>query len=280
MRLLDRAHRWLLAGLWPAALPPPSRCRCRARGRRSGSSRTASPRRSPGSISMPPTVTDRPTALRPAAGRHGRDRAAAAADRARRLRRRATWSSSNAVLLADKAPRRVEPAAVLRCAMAESARRLAARRGRARRQARSAARLRAVENYDDYECRSRNRVAGAKLSEHGKGNAIDVRALHARRRPRHRAHRRRRVDKHAARSACAKPPAAASPPCSAPAPTPITRATSISISIARRNGYRICQWDVRVPPPPPEPGADGASSAAAPAPGRWPTRAVKHSGRL
>ena len=31
--------------------------------------------------------------------------------------------------------------------------------------------------YGSYECRGRNSVADAKLSEHGKGNAIDVRAL-------------------------------------------------------------------------------------------------------
>lgn len=35
----------------------------------------------------------------------------------------------------------------------------------------------AVENYDSYDCRGRNRVAGAKTSEHGKGNAIDIRAF-------------------------------------------------------------------------------------------------------
>ena len=38
--------------------------------------------------------------------------------------------------------------------------------------------LTSIENYDSFECRGRNRVFGAKLSEHGKGNAIDVRALH------------------------------------------------------------------------------------------------------
>ena len=46
--------------------------------------------------------------------------------------------------------------------------------------------LHTVETYDDFECRGRNRVAGAKLSEHGKGNAIDVRAFTLRRRPRRR----------------------------------------------------------------------------------------------
>ena len=37
--------------------------------------------------------------------------------------------------------------------------------------------LEGVANADAYSCRSRNHVAGAKLSEHGKGNAIDVDAL-------------------------------------------------------------------------------------------------------
>ena len=37
--------------------------------------------------------------------------------------------------------------------------------------------LRAVANYASYECRPRNRIEGAKLSQHGLANAIDVRAL-------------------------------------------------------------------------------------------------------
>lgn len=35
--------------------------------------------------------------------------------------------------------------------------------------------LSTVETYDDFECRGRNRIASAKLSEHGKGNAVDLR---------------------------------------------------------------------------------------------------------
>jgi hypothetical protein len=34
-----------------------------------------------------------------------------------------------------------------------------------------------LDNFDSFECRGRNRVAGAKLSEHGRANALDVRAL-------------------------------------------------------------------------------------------------------
>jgi hypothetical protein len=34
--------------------------------------------------------------------------------------------------------------------------------------------LAAITGYDSYECRPRNNVAGARLSEHGTGNAIDI----------------------------------------------------------------------------------------------------------
>jgi len=37
--------------------------------------------------------------------------------------------------------------------------------------------LNGLDNFDSYECRGRNRVKGAKLSEHGKANALDVRSL-------------------------------------------------------------------------------------------------------
>jgi hypothetical protein len=34
-----------------------------------------------------------------------------------------------------------------------------------------------LDNFDSFECRGRNRVVGAKLSEHGRANALDVRDL-------------------------------------------------------------------------------------------------------
>ena len=37
--------------------------------------------------------------------------------------------------------------------------------------------LATVVDLDSYECRGRNNIAGAKLSEHGKGNAIDIGAI-------------------------------------------------------------------------------------------------------
>ena len=37
--------------------------------------------------------------------------------------------------------------------------------------------LKSIDNYASYDCRGRNRIAGAKLSEHGKANALDIRSL-------------------------------------------------------------------------------------------------------
>jgi len=37
--------------------------------------------------------------------------------------------------------------------------------------------LAAVTDLDSYQCRPRNNIAGAKLSEHGKGNAVDIGAV-------------------------------------------------------------------------------------------------------
>lgn len=34
-----------------------------------------------------------------------------------------------------------------------------------------------LDNFDSFECRSRNRIAGAMLSEHGRANALDVRSF-------------------------------------------------------------------------------------------------------
>jgi hypothetical protein len=34
-----------------------------------------------------------------------------------------------------------------------------------------------LDNFDSFECRGRNRIIGARLSEHGRANALDVRAL-------------------------------------------------------------------------------------------------------
>ena len=81
-----------------------------------------------------------------------------------------------AVVLPDKRRVSVKPAAVLRCTMAAAIADwirtdmtpLAAGLGSV---------ISDLDNFDSFECRGRNRVVGAKLSEHGRANALDVRAL-------------------------------------------------------------------------------------------------------
>jgi len=82
--------------------------------------------------------------------------------------------SLEAVRMADGAPVTISPAAELRCEMATQTARWI------RDEAApvfAPARLAGVLNYDSYDCRGRNRVAGAKISEHGKGNALDIRGF-------------------------------------------------------------------------------------------------------
>jgi hypothetical protein len=110
--------------------------------------------------------------------------------------------------------------------------------------------LRDVNSYDDYECRGRNRVFGAMLSEHGKGNAIDVRALTLAD-----GHVMQLTDVTAPKdlrdglreSACRRFTTVLGPGSDS------YHESHIHLDMAeRRNGYRICQWDVREPPPPTE----------------------------
>ncbi len=152
-----------------------------------------------------------------------------------------------AVRAADARRIAVEPPAVLTCAMAES---LAGwlREEVAPRVAKLGSALTAIENYDSYECRTRNRVPGAKLSEHAHGEALDVRALHL-------ADGRRleltdaKVDEPlrlAMRdAACHRFTTVLGPG----ADSYHSGHVHLDV-IQRRGGYRICEWDVRVPPPP------------------------------
>jgi hypothetical protein len=103
----------------------------------------------------------------------------------------------------------------------------------------------AVENYDSYECRGRNRVRGAKLSEHGKANALDIRALKL-------STGKSLVLTDAAvsqqfrermrQSACARFKTVLGPGSDG------YHETHIHVDLAQRNhGYAMCQWDIRSP---------------------------------
>jgi hypothetical protein len=81
-----------------------------------------------------------------------------------------------AIVLPDKRQVSVKPAAILRCKMAAALADwirsdiapLAERLGTA---------VSNLDNFDSFECRGRNRIVGALLSEHGRANALDVRAF-------------------------------------------------------------------------------------------------------
>jgi hypothetical protein len=81
-----------------------------------------------------------------------------------------------AIVLPDKRQVSVKPAAILRCAMASALADwirsdiapLATSLGSA---------ISDLDNFDSFECRGRNRIVGAQLSEHGRANALDVRAF-------------------------------------------------------------------------------------------------------
>ncbi|KPF88590.1 extensin [Rhodopseudomonas sp. AAP120] len=81
-----------------------------------------------------------------------------------------------AIVLPDGSRVAVTPAAILRCPMAAE---LAdwVRTDVAPLATSLESRLAELDNFDSYECRGRNRQRGAKLSEHGKANAIDIRGL-------------------------------------------------------------------------------------------------------
>jgi hypothetical protein len=154
----------------------------------------------------------------------------------------------------------IKPAPALRCEFAES---VAAwlRDEAAPRVDKLGAPLRTVETFDDFECRGRNRVAGAKLSEHGKGNAVDMRSFVL-------ADGRSigLTDISVAKdfrdeirdSACHRFTTVLGPGADA------QHESHIHLDlIERTHGYRMCQWDVReptktevvaqVPLPPPRP---------------------------
>ena len=82
----------------------------------------------------------------------------------------------DAVLLADRHRITLSPAATLRCPMAEAVTHWI-RDDVAPAIATLGKSLRGVETVDSFDCRRRNGITDAKISEHGRANALDVRAF-------------------------------------------------------------------------------------------------------
>jgi hypothetical protein len=81
-----------------------------------------------------------------------------------------------AILQPDRSRVEVSPPATLRCQMAEALAHWVREDLTAATAALGSA-PRALDNYASYDCRGRNRQAGARISEHGLANAIDIRGV-------------------------------------------------------------------------------------------------------
>jgi hypothetical protein len=83
------------------------------------------------------------------------------------------------VVLHERTEIAIEPPATLRCETAEAIASFVQFSVAPAVEA-AGGQLVAIDNFDSYECRGRNRVVGAKLSEHGRANALDIHALRLR----------------------------------------------------------------------------------------------------
>jgi len=153
----------------------------------------------------------------------------------------------DAVLLPNNKRMDFKPAPIMRCPMAEQFVSWL-REQAAPRVAKAGSALTSVETADDFECRGRNRQTTGKVSEHGKANAIDVRGFTLAN-----GSFIGLTDVNAAKdlrddlreSACGRFTTVLGPGSDG------YHEEHIHLDlIERRNGYRICQWDVRTPPPP------------------------------
>ncbi|MEP7032007.1 MAG: extensin family protein, partial [Pseudolabrys sp.] len=79
----------------------------------------------------------------------------------------------DAVLMPNKERIALRPAPVLRCELAEQLSTWVIGEAHPR-ITKAGMALKSVTIADDYDCRGRNRVRGAKMSEHGMGNAVDL----------------------------------------------------------------------------------------------------------
>lgn len=80
------------------------------------------------------------------------------------------------ILMPDRTPVALNPPPTIRCGMAEAVAEWI-RADVAPAAAELCAPLAAITDVDSYQCRGRNNIPGAKLSEHGKGNALDISAI-------------------------------------------------------------------------------------------------------
>jgi hypothetical protein len=151
-----------------------------------------------------------------------------------------------AIVLPDKRKVAVKPAAILRCGMASA---IAdwVRKDMVPLAANLGSTISDLDNFDSFECRGRNRIVGATLSEHGKANALDVRAIKLANGQSIGLTDRtmsREVRERVLHSVCSRFSTVLGPG------SDWYHEDHIHLDLAqRRNDYRICQWNVWDPLP-------------------------------
>lgn len=149
-----------------------------------------------------------------------------------------------AIILKDKSHVAVTPPATLRCGMAEAVANWV-REDVTAAVADLGTTVRSLDNYASFDCRGRNRVAGAKISEHGMANAIDIRGV-ALANGKFAGLTDRTLSKEfretVKKSVCARFTTVLGPGSDG------HHETHIHMDMAvRRGGYRLCQWNVLDP---------------------------------
>jgi len=172
-----------------------------------------------------------------------------------------------AVVLADKTRVAVTPPATMRCSFAEAIVHWVREDVVPAVHAFDGSMLKSIDNYASYDCRGRNRVVGAKLSEHGKANALDIRSLKLAS-----GAVAALTDVNVAKEfreglkklACARFSTVLGPGSDG------YHEDHVHVDLAERHsGYRICHWDVH------EPGEEPAAVAQVPLPRPRPSITMK-----
>jgi hypothetical protein len=150
-----------------------------------------------------------------------------------------------AVILPDRERVVINPPAVLRCEMATAVTHWI-REDMARLTAQLGSPLRGIENFDSYDCRGRNRVFGARMSEHGRGNALDIKAVKLESGmtahltdP----HINKTVRNELRESACARFMTVLGPSSDGYHENHV----HVDLAERRQKDFRLCQWEVRQP---------------------------------
>src|SRR5258705_7759508 len=153
-----------------------------------------------------------------------------------------------AIVLKEGSRVAVTPPATLACSMAEAIVRWV-REDVAPAVEGLGAPLRSVDNYASFDCRGRNNIVGAKLSEHGHANALDIRSFRlvdGRLVSLADPHAPRDFREGMRRSACARFSTVLGPGSDG------YHEDHVHVDLMERAAgrFKMCQWDVRDPEPP------------------------------